>query len=102
MRVWRELKHPNVVEFYGYTLGEDGTFSLISPWQKNGNVLQYVKSNPNVDRSKIVSSRALSRAMAYAIPKICEVAAGIKYLHCREFPIVHGDIKGVSVPVQDT
>ncbi|KAG9042334.1 hypothetical protein FS837_011014, partial [Tulasnella sp. UAMH 9824] len=78
--VWHSLgHHPRVVELLGYAV-VDGNPCLISPWSKNGNVYQYLKKNPDADR------RAL----------ILDVAEGLLYLHTRDPPIVHADIKGVS------
>ncbi|KAG8940203.1 hypothetical protein FRC04_005490 [Tulasnella sp. 424] len=84
--VWHSLgDHPRVVELLGYAL-VDGNPCLISPWSRNGNVYQYLKKNPDADR------RAL----------ILDVSEGLLYLHTRDPPIVHADIKGYNVLVSDS
>ncbi|KAG9048645.1 hypothetical protein FS837_012354 [Tulasnella sp. UAMH 9824] len=78
MKLWAELKHPNVVPFVGFHLGEDVAW-LISAWAPNGNVQDYL-SNNEVDwpsRLRIV----------------LDIASGLVYLHGMNPPICHGDIK---------
>jgi hypothetical protein len=53
--VWKELEHPNILPF----LGVDMTLRypsccLISPWMKNGNVLEFIKAHPTTDRLALV------------------------------------------------
>lgn len=39
--VWKYVKHPNVVPLLG--VSEDmSKISIISPWLKNGNILEYI------------------------------------------------------------
>ncbi|KAJ8083209.1 hypothetical protein PM082_009081 [Marasmius tenuissimus] len=80
--VWRQLKHPNVLPFLGiFYLKDDRQFCLISPWMKNGNLLQYLKATEraNVDHTALVH----------------DVAAGLAYLHGEK--VVHGDLKGLNI-----
>ncbi|KIK53341.1 hypothetical protein GYMLUDRAFT_1026563, partial [Collybiopsis luxurians FD-317 M1] len=30
---------------------------------------------------------------------LCEIAAGLHYLHSRDPPVIHGDIRGVHAPL---
>lgn len=84
--VWHSLgHHSRVVELLGYAV-VDGNPCLISPWSKNGNVYQYLKKNPDADRRTL----------------ILDVAEGLLYLHTRDPPIVHADIKGYNVLVSDS
>ncbi|TDL17582.1 kinase-like protein [Rickenella mellea] len=83
--IWRQLKHANILPFYGvYTGGDDfGRLSLISPWMEQGNILDYLGANPNTDR----------------ISMLADVARGLEYLHLFEPTVVHGDIKAANVLV---
>ncbi|KAJ3552274.1 hypothetical protein NP233_g12919 [Leucocoprinus birnbaumii] len=56
---------------------------LVSPWMRNGNVVEYLKQHADVSRA----------------PFISDVAAGLDYLHSQD--IVHGDLKGVNILVND-
>ncbi|KAK1218885.1 hypothetical protein PQX77_018412 [Marasmius sp. AFHP31] len=82
--LWTRLSHPNLLPFIGVntTLFPQG-FCLVSPWMKNGDIIGYLESNPGHDR----------------LVAILEISAGMAYLH--ECEIVHGDIKGANVLVNE-
>jgi serine/threonine protein kinase len=50
--VWRQLRHPNVLPFYG--ISEDAfevpRLCLVSPWMNNGNIMSYLEAQPDHDR----------------------------------------------------
>ncbi|KAG8957609.1 hypothetical protein FRC03_009975 [Tulasnella sp. 419] len=79
--LWKRLKHPNIVPLLGLTLDAQSSPTLISPWYPHGNVIQYLQSNPEADRTSLAS----------------DVASGLTYLH--SVPIVHGDLKGENALV---
>ncbi|KAJ3562111.1 hypothetical protein NP233_g9779 [Leucocoprinus birnbaumii] len=81
--LWGQLKHPNVVSFYGvYFLGPSpGRVCLVLPWMDNGDLTAYLKTNPLVPRA----------------PFIHDVINGLAYLHDEN--IIHGDLKGTNVLV---
>ena len=54
IRVWSKLCHPNVVPFLGHAITENGSLSLVSPWQERGNARNYVR-DPSVDPCPVVS-----------------------------------------------
>ncbi|KAG8949533.1 hypothetical protein FRC04_008466 [Tulasnella sp. 424] len=84
MKLWAELKHPNIVPFIGFHIGEDVAW-LISDWAPNGNVQDFLTE------SEVDSATRLRIVM--------DVASGLVYLHGLDPPICHGDIKPVSVTV---
>ncbi|KAF5351141.1 hypothetical protein D9756_008335 [Leucocoprinus leucothites] len=81
--LWGQLSHPNILPFYGIHINElkRNRFGLVSPWMENGNVVNYLKHNPNASR----------------IILIHDIASGLQYLHSLD--IVHGDIKGTNILV---
>ncbi|ESK88480.1 serine threonine-protein kinase nrc-2 [Moniliophthora roreri MCA 2997] len=83
--LWTHLKHPNVLPFLGVnTELFPSRFCLISPWMANGDIISFLQQFPNHDRLK----------------SIAEIAAGLDYLH--SLYIVHGDIKGVNILVDES
>lgn len=81
MKKWTSLSHPNVLPFLGYQWKD--TPLLVFSWYKNGNISQYLKVHPDVDRLKL----------------LIQVASGIAFLHSES--IVHGGIKPTNVIVAD-
>jgi hypothetical protein len=51
--IWKRLKHPNVVSFLGFD-SDSPPFSLVYPWMSNGNLSDYLRNHPNVDRLSLV------------------------------------------------
>jgi hypothetical protein len=58
---WKALRHPNVLPLLGVTITEN-RFAMVSDWMVNGNIKEFVKSNVDADRLKLVrfSSRVLT------------------------------------------
>ncbi|KAF8959522.1 kinase-like domain-containing protein [Flammula alnicola] len=82
--LWRQFHHPNVLSFYGVHLWPQDprpVICLISPWMSHGNILEYLKRNPNADRLSL----------------IFDIASGLQYLHEFDPPVVHGDMKGRNI-----
>ncbi|KAG9012228.1 hypothetical protein FRB90_006774 [Tulasnella sp. 427] len=82
LTIWTECQHPRVLELLGYAYIE-GVPCLISPWCSNGNILEYISKSPDADRRMLIT----------------QVAEGLVYLHGREPPVVHSDIKPANVLV---
>lgn len=53
-RIWEGLRHSNILPFLG-TVSDGLDFFMASPWQRNGNLLQYMQINPNANRPLLVS-----------------------------------------------
>lgn len=76
---WYELDHPNITPFIGYIF--DGRSArMLSKWQEGGNMREYMKQYP-------VNALRLAH----------QVASGLAYLHSRNPPMVHGDIKPENI-----
>ncbi|KAG8934245.1 hypothetical protein FRC02_010306 [Tulasnella sp. 418] len=80
--LWSKLCHPNIVPLLGYivTVDKETAFpGLISPWYNKGDVVNYLKANPEANRKQF----------------LLDVVSALQYLHGLAF--IHGDIKGGNV-----
>ncbi|KDQ16246.1 hypothetical protein BOTBODRAFT_107433, partial [Botryobasidium botryosum FD-172 SS1] len=80
VKVWKDLRHRNVLQFIGLC-AMDSTVYMLSPWMENGNAIEYLQKNPDVDCVKLA----------------LQVAEGIQYLHTFTPVVVHGDLKGANI-----
>jgi serine/threonine protein kinase len=91
---WKRLVHENVLPFHGI---DTSTFqlALVYDWGHNGNITQYLESNPSASRPELVRIRLrfARNASSNRFHKLLQIARGLQYLH--SFGIVHGDLKGV-------
>jgi len=83
---WRAAKHPNIVPFLGLSCDFDrpNMLCMVSPWFRNGNIVDFLKTRPGVDKLALVK----------------DVATGLSYLHGRS--IIHGGIKGSNILINDS
>ena len=51
--VWKTLCHPNILPLLGVTT-TNNQLVMVSEWMANGNITEYLKTNPNVDRLELV------------------------------------------------
>ncbi|KAG8946262.1 hypothetical protein FRC00_009706, partial [Tulasnella sp. 408] len=80
-------QHPNVLPFIGYQIVDDVPM-LVSPWCRNGDLLEYIENNTNLTRTE-------------KIKLLSDAARGLLHLHNLDPQIIHGDIKPENVVVQD-
>ena len=52
---WRALNHPNLLLLLGVTMTDD-QLAMISEWMPEGNIMEFTRANPNVDRLGLVRS----------------------------------------------
>ncbi|KAG8881030.1 hypothetical protein FRB98_004596 [Tulasnella sp. 332] len=84
IKVWKRLRHNHVLQFYGASLMASPPF-LVSRYMKNGNITKYlVAINPEANRVQLAHS----------------IALGMLYIH--EKNILHGDLKGINVLIDDS
>ena len=50
---WKILHHPNILPLLGATMSEN-RFVMVSEWMAQGNIKEFVKANPKVDRLGLV------------------------------------------------
>ena len=72
--MWKHLEHPNIVSLLGIT---QSPFQLISEWVPGGDLREYIKTHPSVDRLGLVgvplvmSDPTLTLATSYPmLPKV--------------------------------
>ncbi|QRV98462.1 Serine/threonine-protein kinase [Ceratobasidium sp. AG-Ba] len=80
--VWSKCRHPNVLPLLGLVVYRDQV-GMISKWVGHGNLPTYIAQNPGLNRFTISA----------------KIAFGLAYLHEQE--IVHGDLKGLNVLIND-
>ncbi|EMD36920.1 hypothetical protein CERSUDRAFT_51513 [Gelatoporia subvermispora B] len=81
--IWYGLRHDNIVPFYGASITANPPF-MVSRYMRNGHILTYLRTYPKENRVRL----------------IYEVSLGMRYLHDER--VVHGDLKGVNVLVDDS
>ncbi|KAF9257192.1 kinase-like protein [Marasmius fiardii PR-910] len=81
--IWTQLSHDNLLPFLGVTELFDPDFCLVSPWMENGHIITFLQRNPDHDKLEVIT----------------QIAAGMSYLH--SLGVVHSDIKGANVLVDD-
>jgi len=84
INVWAELKHPHILPFFGIVTDQGQHIQMVSPWQDNGNVLDYVKNTPEANRIHLLSG----------------AAKGLEYLHSCN--VIHGNVKCANILVSNT
>ncbi|KAF8964090.1 TKL/TKL-ccin protein kinase [Flammula alnicola] len=81
IKMWAELKNDHILPFYGIVTDLGQHIHMVSPWQENGNVLDYVKVHADANRIRL----------------ICGAAQGLEYLHSKK--IIHGNMKCANILV---
>ncbi|KAG9020861.1 hypothetical protein FS837_007806, partial [Tulasnella sp. UAMH 9824] len=80
LRVLDKLSHPNIVEIIGFVEDVESRIAwLVFPWEENGNLRQFLRSG--------------TWELPERVSLIADVTTGLEYLHTRQPPIRHGDLK---------
>ncbi|KZP09931.1 kinase-like protein [Athelia psychrophila] len=94
--VWHGLSHPNIVPLLGTVTNSSSHFlhnfaspAMISPWMNNGNLIRYLEL------------RSKSLTVTDRLRLLCNVASGLEYLHSQLGGIVHGDLTGANILIDD-
>ena len=58
---WKHLSHPNILPLLGvFTFTDPCSFRILTKWMPNGNVMQYARNNPGVNRLRLVRLTTVS------------------------------------------
>jgi serine/threonine protein kinase len=81
--IWRQLLHPNILPFYGvYHLPNQGPrVCLVSPWMENGNIRQFLKQYPDIDRTRLVGNLQNLFIIVLYLHSECRHWMSLKVLH---------------------
>ncbi|KIO21836.1 hypothetical protein M407DRAFT_217582, partial [Tulasnella calospora MUT 4182] len=81
-----DLEHENIIELVGFVEGvSNDRIWLVFPWEDNGNLKRFIAS--------------ANWEIPERISLIDDVARGVEYLHNRQPPIRHGDLKSINILV---
>ncbi|CAE6534502.1 unnamed protein product [Rhizoctonia solani] len=78
---WSKMQHENIHPLMGIILVNGQSLGMVSEWMENGNLHEYIRRNPHVDRHRLC----------------VQVASGLAYMHRHE--MIHGDLKALNVLV---
>ena len=63
MVLWKQLRHRNLLPFYGaYMIDRLG---MVSPWLENGNIVRFTGRNPEVNRLQLVRCGLATYSVGY-------------------------------------
>ncbi|KIO18389.1 hypothetical protein M407DRAFT_31962 [Tulasnella calospora MUT 4182] len=80
------LSHENVVKILGFVEDvEQGVAWMVFAWEENGNLREFIRS--------------AKWELPERVSLIDDVAEGLSYLHGRDPPICHGDLKSLNILV---
>ncbi|GLB42900.1 putative protein tyrosine kinase [Lyophyllum shimeji] len=81
---WHRLCHRNISQLFGIAQFQN-SIGMVSPWCENGTVCHYLKGNPTANRMNL----------------LVQIASGVSYLHSATPVVVHGDLKGGNILIDE-
>ncbi|KAJ6627483.1 hypothetical protein B0H10DRAFT_2161143 [Mycena sp. CBHHK59/15] len=94
VNIWKELKHPNVLELYGASgASGDGPWFFVCPYERFGSLSGFLR------RVAQEGEAAKNGREGDLLRFMHEVAKGMEYLHDKG--VLHGDLKAANILVDD-
>ncbi|KAJ7141695.1 hypothetical protein C8R43DRAFT_586859 [Mycena crocata] len=94
VNIWKELKHPNVLELYGASgASGDGPWFFVCPYERFGSLSSFLR------RVAQEGEAARNGKEGDLMRFMHEIAKGMEYLHDKG--VLHGDLKAANVLVDD-
>ncbi|KAF5375946.1 hypothetical protein D9615_008211 [Tricholomella constricta] len=81
---WHRLCHRNVSQLFGVVQVQN-SIGMVSPWCENGTLCHYLKGNTTANRLDL----------------LIQIASGVAYLHSATPVVVHGDLKGGNILIDE-
>ncbi|KZO92459.1 kinase-like protein [Calocera viscosa TUFC12733] len=102
---WSQLHHDHIVPLWGVAdvsqiatgFGFEPQLCMISPWMIEGNIMGFLKRNPDANRLRLVGHSVPQNksSKAYLTNQLWDIVKGVDYLHSfKPHKIIHGDLKG--------
>ncbi|KAG6904828.1 hypothetical protein DXG01_006865 [Tephrocybe rancida] len=69
--LWGQLSHKNILPIYGlFRFDKKSRLCIVSPWMKNGDIVAYLKVNPNVNI--LIDDAGIACLCDFGIASICD------------------------------
>jgi len=89
VHIWIRLDHPNILKLYGIADGFARLPALVSPWIERGTLTMYLED----------AGRETSTATRISI--LVKVGNALHYIHSDPHHVVHGDLTGSNILIND-
>ncbi|KAI5115823.1 hypothetical protein M0805_005572 [Coniferiporia weirii] len=91
-RAWSRMKHKNIIPLFGmwvnFVAGSPIP-AFVSPWANQGTLIDHVRKNNHVLNT------------SYRLGLMHGVVSALVFMHNLEYPVVHGDLRGNNVLIND-
>eukprot|EP00698_Gefionella_okellyi_P018817 TRINITY_DN5684_c0_g2_i1.p1 TRINITY_DN5684_c0_g2~~TRINITY_DN5684_c0_g2_i1.p1 ORF type:complete len:601 (+),score=97.36 TRINITY_DN5684_c0_g2_i1:208-2010(+) len=91
-----ELRHPNIVQFLGACMRES-ELCIVTEYMSRGSLFDVLHSADSVINKTTPADEPMDMAVLLRLATDC--AQGMCYLHAREHPIIHRDLKTANLLV---